>query len=219
LGAYTLMTMNILIADDHPIVRHGLRQFLGNHPNHKVVAEATNGVETLEAAKKVEWDLAIVDFTMPGRSGLELVTELKKAYPSRPVLVLSIHSEQLHATSVLKAGASGYITKESAPQELEAAIRKVAAGGRYVSPALGELLATEISHGLDKSPHEKLSDREYRVMWLLASGKQINAIAREMTLSPSTVSTYRTRILKKLNVRNNAELVHYAVKHQLVGGN
>lgn len=209
--------MNILIADDHPIVRHGLKQFLASHHNLNVVGEATNGAEMLEAARQVPWDLAIMDFTMPGRSGLDLLMDLKREYPSRPVLVVSMHSEQLHATSVLKAGASGYITKESAPQELAAAIRKVAAGGRYVSPQLGEILASEISSGLEKSPHEKLSDREYRVMWLLASGKQINAIAREMVLSPSTVSTYRTRILKKLNVHNNAELVHYAVRHQLVG--
>jgi two-component system, NarL family, invasion response regulator UvrY len=211
--------MNILIADDHPIVRHGLKQFLASHQNLNVVGEATNGTEMLEAARQVPWDLAIMDFTMPGKSGLDLLMELKRDYPARPILVVSMHSEQLHATSVLKAGASGYITKESAPQELAAAIRKVAAGGRYVSPQLGEILASELSNGLEKSPHEKLSDREYRVMWLLASGKQINAIAREMVLSPSTVSTYRTRILKKLNVHNNAELVHYAVRHQLVGGN
>jgi two-component system invasion response regulator UvrY len=211
--------MRILIADDHPIVRHGLKQVLANDPSSVVVGEATNGDEALEMARKLEWDMAIFDFSMPGRSGLDLLGDIKKEFPGRPVLILSMHSEDVHGSRVLRAGGAGYITKESAPQELEAAIRKVAAGGRYVSPALGELLATEISHGLDKSPHEKLSDREYRVMWLLASGKQINAIAREMTLSPSTVSTYRTRILKKLNVRNNAELVHYAVKHQLVGGN
>jgi two-component system invasion response regulator UvrY len=209
--------MNILIADDHPIVRHGLKQFLASHNNLNVVGEATNGMEMLEAAKQVPWDLAIMDFTMPGKSGLDLLMELKRDYPARPVLVVSMHSEQLHATSVLKAGASGYITKESAPQELAAAIRKVAAGGRYVSPQLGEILASELSNGLEKSPHEKLSDREYRVMWLLASGKQINAIAREMVLSPSTVSTYRTRILRKLALASNAALVHYAVRHQLVG--
>jgi two-component system, NarL family, invasion response regulator UvrY len=209
--------MKILIADDHPIVRHGLKQFLTSDPELSVVGEATNGTEFLEIARRSEWDVALIDFTMPGRSGLELLADLKREFPERPVLVLSIHSEQLHATSALKAGAAGYITKESAPQELAIAIRKVSQGGRYVSPQLGELLASEISHGAQRSPHETLSDREYRVMWMLASGKQINAIAKEMVLSPSTVSTYRTRILKKLHVKNNAELVHYAVRHQLVG--
>ena len=209
--------MRILIADDHPIVRHGLKQFLATDPELAVVGEATNGAEFLELARGTPWDVALIDFTMPGRSGLELLADLKREFPERPVLVLSIHSEQLHATSALKAGAAGYITKESAPQELAVAIRKVSQGGRYVSPQLGELLATELASGAQRSPHEMLSDREYRVMWMLASGKQINAIAREMTLSPSTVSTYRTRILKKLRVRNNAELVHYAVRHQLVG--
>jgi len=209
--------MKILIADDHPIVRHGLKQYLASDPELSVIGEATNGSDFLELARKTEWDVALMDFTMPGRSGLDLLSDLKREFPDRPVLVLSIHSEQLHATSALKAGASGYITKESAPQELAEAIRKVSQGGRYVSPQLGELLATEIASGAQRSPHETLSDREYRVMWMLASGKQINAIAREMTLSPSTVSTYRTRILKKLRVKNNAELVHYAVRHQLVG--
>ncbi|HEX2648653.1 MAG TPA: response regulator transcription factor [Burkholderiales bacterium] len=209
--------MKILIADDHPIVRHGLKQYLASDPELNVIGEATNGSDFLELARKTQWDVALMDFTMPGRSGLDLLSDLKREFPERPVLVLSIHSEQLHATSALKAGAAGYITKESAPQELAEAIRKVSQGGRYVSPQLGELLATEIASGTQRSPHETLSDREYRVMWMLASGKQINAIAREMTLSPSTVSTYRTRILKKLRVKNNAELVHYAVRHQLVG--
>jgi len=209
--------MRILIADDHPIVRHGLKQYLASDPELNVIGEATNGSDFLELARKTQWDVALMDFTMPGRSGLDLLSDLKREFPERPVLVLSIHSEQLHATSALKAGAAGYITKESAPQELAEAIRKVSQGGRYVSPQLGELLATEIASGTQRSPHETLSDREYRVMWMLASGKQINAIAREMTLSPSTVSTYRTRILKKLRVKNNAELVHYAVRHQLVG--
>jgi DNA-binding NarL/FixJ family response regulator len=209
--------MRILIADDHPIVRHGIRQFLATDPEISVVGEAASGPETLEVARRTDWEVALIDFTMPGRSGLELLADLKREFPARPVLVLSIYAEQLHATAVLKAGASGYITKESAPQELAAAIRKVSEGGRYVSPRLGELLAGELANGAQRSPHETLSDREYRVMWMLASGKQINAIAREMTLSPSTVSTYRTRILRKLHVRNNAELVHYAVRHQLVG--
>ena len=209
--------MRILIADDHPIVRHGLKQFLTAEPELTVVGEATNGGELLELARCTDWDVALMDFTMPVKAGLELLADLKREFPARPVLVLSIHSERLHATSALKAGAAGYITKESAPQELVDAIRKVSQGGRYVSPSLGELLASEIADPAQNSPHDALSDREYRVMWLLASGKQIKAIASEMLLSPSTVSTYRTRILRKLSLRNNADLVHYAIRHQLVG--
>jgi two-component system invasion response regulator UvrY len=209
--------MKILIADDHPIVRHGLKQVLSSDPELHVVGEAKNGDEMLELARSVEWDLAVMDFQMPGRSGLDLLGDMRTEFPQRPVLVLSIHAEDLHAASVLKAGGAGYITKESAPQELTTAIRKVAQGGKYVSLSLGEILASGLSSDSRKALHESLSDREYRVMWLLASGKQINAIAKEMLLSPSTVSTYRTRILKKLKLKNNAELVHYAVRHKLVG--
>lgn len=208
--------MKILIADDHPIVRHGLKQVLSSDPDLSVVGEARNGDEMLELARSLDWDLAVMDFSMPGRSGLDLLADMRQEFPQRPVLVLSIHAEDLHAASVLKAGGAGYITKESAPQELTTAIRKVAQGGRYVSLQLGEILASGLASDARRALHETLSDREYRVMWLLASGKQINAIAKEMTLSPSTVSTYRTRILRKLRLRNNAELVHYAVRHQLV---
>ncbi len=208
--------MRILIADDHPIVRHGLKQVLASDPDLVVVGEATNGDEALELARTLEWDLAILDFSMPGRSGFDLLDDMRREFPGRPVLVLSIHAEQLHAARVLKAGGAGYITKESAPQELTKAVRKVAGGGKYVSPALAELLASELASDTGRQLHERLSDREYRVMWLLATGKQINEIAKEMVLRPSTVSTYRTRILRKLGLRNNAELVHYAVRQQLV---
>ncbi len=208
--------MRILIADDHPIVRHGLKQVLASDPDLVVVGEATNGDEALALARALEWDVAILDFSMPGRSGFDLLDDLKREFPGRPVLVLSIHAEQLHAARVLKAGGAGYITKESAPQELTKAVRKVAGGGKYVSASLAELLASELASDPGRQLHERLSDREYRVMWLLASGKQINEIAKEMALRPSTVSTYRTRILRKLGLRNNAELVHYAVRQQLV---
>lgn len=208
--------MKILIADDHPIVRHGLRQVLSFDPDLSVVGEACNGDQMLELARALEWDLAVMDFSMPGRSGLELLTDLRRQFPQRPVLVLSIHAEELHAAAVLKAGGAGYITKESAPQELTSAIRKVAQGGRYVSLQLGEILASGLASDSGHALHERLSDREYRVMWQLAAGRQINAIASEMNLSPSTVSTYRTRVLRKLRLRNNAELVHYAVRHRLI---
>jgi DNA-binding NarL/FixJ family response regulator len=208
--------MKVLIADDHPVVRHGLKQILAADPEMVVVGEAKNGGEVLELARKLEWDVAILDYSMPGRSGVELLSELKREFPQRPVLILSMHPEELHARRVLKAGGAGYMNKESAGEELVAAIRKVVGGGRYVSASLAEKLAVELAPDAQKPPHETLTDREYRVMWLLASGKPIKQIAKEMFLSPSTISTYRIRILRKLGLATNAELVHYAVKHQLI---
>jgi two-component system invasion response regulator UvrY len=208
--------MRILIADDHPIVRHGLRQVLAADPGATVVGEATNGDEALAMARTLEWDMAIFDYSMPGRSGLELLGDMKREFPGKPVLILSMHSEDVHGSRVLRGGAAGYITKQSVPTELATAVRKVANGGKYVSASLAEILAAECSTDPQKAPHEKLSDREYRVMWLLATGKQISEIARDMGLSPSTVSTYRARILRKLSLASNAALVHYAVRHQLV---
>jgi len=208
--------MKVLIADDHPVVRHGLKQVLAADPEMVVVGEAKNGGEVLELARKLEWDVAILDYSMPGRSGVELLSELKREFPQRPVLILSMHPEELHARRVLKAGGAGYMNKESAGEELVAAIRKVVGGGRYVSASLAEKLAVELAPDAQKLPHETLSDREYRVMWLLASGKPIKQIAKEMFLSPSTISTYRVRILRKLGLATNAALVHYAVKHQLI---
>ena len=209
--------MRILIADDHPVVRRGLRQILASERDMVVVGEARNGSEALALVRKLDWDVAVLDYSMPGRSGAELVKEIHHEYPGRPVLVLSMLPEELHATQVFKAGGAGYLNKESAPEELTAAIRKVASGGRYVSPALAEKLALELAADREKLLHEALSDREYRVMWLLASGKQINEIAKEMFLSASTISTYRSRVLKKLRLTNNAQLVHYAITHQLIG--
>jgi len=208
--------MKVLIADDHPVVRHGLKQILSAHPDVVVVGEAKNGNEALELARKLDWDVAVMDYSMPGRSGLELLTEIKREFPQRPVLVLSMHPEEVHARRVLKAGGAGYMNKESAGEELAAAIRKVVGGGKYVSASLAEKLAVELAPDSQKPPHETLSDREYRVMWLIASGKPINRIGKEMFLSPSTISTYRVRILRKLGLGTNAELVHVAVKHQLI---
>jgi two-component system, NarL family, invasion response regulator UvrY len=208
--------MKVLIADDHPVVRHGLKQILATDSDMTVVGEAKNGNEAMELARRLEWDVAVLDYSMPGRSGLELLSEIKREFPQRPVLVLSMHPEELHARRVLKAGGAGYMNKESAGEELAAAIRKVVTGGKYVSAALAERLAVELAPEAQKPPHETLSDREYRVMWMLASGKPINRIAKEMFLSPSTVSTYRVRILRKLGLSSNAELVQYAVKHQLI---
>jgi DNA-binding NarL/FixJ family response regulator len=208
--------MKVLIADDHPVVRRGLKQILEAHPDMSVVGEAKDGHEAVELARKVDWDVAVVDYSMPGRGGVELVKEIKRHQPNKPVLVLSMHPEELHATQVIKAGGAGYLNKESAADELTVAIKKVARGGKYVSPTLAEKLADELSPGAERPLHETLSDREYRVMWLLASGKQINEIGKEMFLSPSTISTYRLRILRKLKLANNAQLVRYAVKYRLV---
>jgi two-component system invasion response regulator UvrY len=207
--------MRILIADDHPVVRHGLKQILASESTLSVVGEAKNGNEMLELARKIEWDVAVMDFSMPGKSGLELLKELKREHPRRPVLVLSMYPEEMHATRVLKAGGAGYLNKDSASEELTAALRKIANGGKYVSPTLADRLAVELAPGGEKPLHDGLSDREYRVMWLLASGKPVKQIAREMFLSASTISTYRARILKKLQLASNAELVKYAIKHQL----
>jgi two-component system, NarL family, invasion response regulator UvrY len=209
--------MKVLIADDHPVVRQGLKQILALDSDVAVVGEAKNGAEALDLARRLEWDVAILDYSMPGRSGVDLLKEFKREYPRRPVLILSMYPEELHATRVLKAGGAGYINKESASEELVAALRKVMAGGKYVSPALAEKLAFELAPDSQKPLHETLSDREYRVMWLLASGKQINQIAKEMFLSPNTVSTYRARILRKLQLANNAQLVQYAIQNQLIG--
>jgi two-component system, NarL family, invasion response regulator UvrY len=208
--------MRILIADDHPIVRHGLRQLLESEADMVVVGEARNGDEALKLVGKLDWDVAVLDYSMPGTSGLELIQEIKRQHPQRAVLVLSMFPEESHAARVYKAHAEGYITKELASEELAAAIRKVGSGGKYVSPAFAEKMVSELGSDSEKPLHETLSDREYRVMWSLASGKQINEIAAALVLSPSTISTYRTRILKKLKLEDNAALVRYAVKQGLI---
>lgn len=208
--------MKILIADDHPIVRQGLRQILAAESDMDLVGEAKNASEMLGLARKLEWDVAIIDYTMPGRSGIELLRELKRSYPTRPILVLSMHPEDVNAVSVLRSGAAGYVNKETASEELTTAIRKAASGGRYVSHAVAELLAADLESQSEKPLHESLSDREYRVMWMIASGHAINRIAKDLSLSPNTISTYRARILKKLKLKDNASLVRYAIKFRLI---
>jgi two-component system, NarL family, invasion response regulator UvrY len=208
--------VKVLIADDHPVVRQGLKQMLSSDPEVNVVGEARDGDEAFDLAHQVDWDVAVLDYSMPGRGGVELLSDVKHDYPDRAVLILSIYPEDPHGLRALKAGAAGYISKESAGEELTAAVKKVATGGRYVSPALAEKLASRLTPEQERPPHERLSDREYRVMWLLASGKTLHQIAEEMRLSPSTVSTYRGRILKKLGLNTNVDLVHYAMKHRLI---
>jgi DNA-binding NarL/FixJ family response regulator len=207
--------MRILIADDHPVVRQGLRQMLTAEAGMTVVGEARSGTEVIDLSRTVEWDIAVLDYNMSGRSGVELVKELRQKYPSRPVLILSMYPEERFAVRVLRAGAAGYLTKESAPGELVNALSRVAKGGKYVSPTLAERLAFELERD-EKPPHELLSDREYRVMWLLASGKTVGEIASDLHLSPNTVSTYRARVLKKMHMNTTSELMRYAIRHELV---
>ena len=166
-----------------------------------VVGEARNGQEVVDLSRRVPWEVAVLDYNMPGKNGLELIKELRQRYPGRAVLILSMYPEDRYAVRALKAGASGYLTKESAPEELVSAIRKVAGGGRYVTPTLGEKLALELEDNRGKPLHETLSDREYQVMWMIASGKTVRQIADELFLSPNTVSTHRTRILRKMNMK------------------
>jgi len=198
------------------VVRHGLKQILADEFKRAVFGEARNAQEALDLVWKENWDIAILDVTMPGRSGLDVLREIKKSKPRLPVLVLSMHPENQFAVRVLKRGASGYMTKESAPVELVGAVKKVMAGGRYVSPALAEKLATYLSSDSQKPAQELLSDREFQVLRLIASGKIVSEIARELSLSVKTISTYRSRVLEKMGLRNNAELMHYAMQHQLV---
>jgi len=208
--------MKILLTDDHAVVRHGLKQILADEFKKATFGEARNAQEALNRIWKENWDVVVLDITMPGRSGLEVLREIKKSKPKLPVLVLSMPPEGQFAVRVYKRGASGYMTKESAPAELVGAIKKVLAGGRYVSPALAEKLATYVSSDAPKTPQEKLSDREFQVLRLIASGKIVSEIAEELSLSVKTISTYRARILEKMEMKNNAELMHYAMQHQLV---
>jgi two-component system, NarL family, invasion response regulator UvrY len=208
--------IRILIADDHPVVRHGLKQILSAQPDMEVAGEARDGLEVLKLTRTEDWDVAVIDFTMPGKSGLELLKQLRQEHPDLPVLVLSMHPEEQFGIRALKDGAAGYMTKESAPQELVKAVRRVVAHGKYVSETLAERLAMALEKGADGLPHESLSDREYRVLCLIASGRTVGQVATELYLSASTVSTYRARVLRKLGLATTAELTHYAIQNRLV---
>jgi DNA-binding NarL/FixJ family response regulator len=209
-------SIRILIADDHAIVRHGLRQILSDSEDMTVTGEARNGVQALQLARESEWDVFLLDVSMPDKNGIDTLKQLKKEFPKLPVLMLSMHPEDQYAIRALKAGASGYLTKQSAPELLVTAIRQVASGKKYVSPSLAEELANAISDDSEKAPHEKLSDREYQTLCMIASGKNLTQIAEELKLSVKTVSVYRARLLEKMKLKNNAELTHYGIKHGLV---
>jgi two-component system, NarL family, invasion response regulator UvrY len=208
--------IRVLIADDHAILRRGLREILMRELEGVVCGEAENAQQVLAQVQSQNWDLAIVDITMPGRSGLDVLRDLQRVRPGLPVLVLSMHPEDQYGKRVLKAGASGYMNKESAPEELIKAIRKVLAGGRYVSPALAEKLAMEWGANAGRPLHERLSDREFEVLRMIALGKTISQIAVELHLGPTTISTYRARILEKMNMTTTAELMRYALRHGVV---
>ncbi len=206
--------MRVLIADDHAIVRKGLRQ-IAEESGKISVDEAANGQEALDKLRQDRWDALVLDISMPGRHGLDVLQAVRDLQPQLPVLILSMHPEEQYAMRVLKAGASGYMNKDTAPGELVQAIQKIVNGGKYISATLAEKLAYEISGDSDKLPHEKLSDREYRVLVMIGAGKSVSQIADELSLSVKTVSTYRSRLLEKMNLHNNADLIRYVIDHNL----
>jgi len=208
--------IRVLIADDHAILRRGLKEILLRELDGVICGEAENAEQILEQVQSREWDLIILDITMPGRSGLDVMRDLKAVRPKLPVLFLSMHPEDQYGKRVLKAGAAGYMNKESAPEELIKAIHKVLSGGRYVSPALAEKLAVDLNKDTGRPVHDALSDREFEVLRMIASGRTVTQIAEELHLSVPTVSTYRARILEKMNMTTTAELMHYALRNHLV---
>ena len=210
------MTLKIMLVDDHAVVRQGLKQILVEAFNDGLFGEAQNAAEALSLVRQQPWDIIVLDLTLPGESGLDVLKQIRHDYPQLPVLILSMHPENQYAVRTIKAGAAGYLTKESAPEELVQAIRKIQSGGKYISDSVAEKLAIHVVADDDKPPHERLSDREYQIMCMIASGKEVKQIADELSLSVKTVSTYRTRLLEKMNMQTNAELTYYAISNQLV---
>lgn len=209
--------IRILVADDHSVVRRGIVQIISDHQDMKVVAEAENGFQIMEKLGTLACDVILLDISMPGKNGLEVLRDIREQRPEIQVLMLSMYPEEQYALRALRSGAAGYITKSSAPDELIQAVRKVAIGGKYVTTSLAEKLAASFEFNADRQKHELLSDREFQVMCLIASGRTISDIADELNLSVKTISTYRARILEKMGMSNNAELTHYAISNRLVG--
>ncbi len=209
-------TVRVLIADDHAIVREGLKQILADTTNIVVEGEAENGLSAVQLVRGCDSHVLLLDISMPDRSGIEVLKQIRKEKPALAVLMLSMHREDQYAVRALKAGASGYLNKQSAPAELVNAIRQVASGRKYISPELAQQLANQVSDDRDEVLHESLSDREFQTLTMIASGMAVSDIAAELALSVKTVSMYRSRLLAKMRLRHNAELTHYAIKHKLV---
>ncbi|WP_447578400.1 response regulator [Achromobacter kerstersii] len=208
--------ITVMLADDHTLLREGLRRLLEQAGDIAVQGEAANGAEALKLLEQRAWDLLVLDMSMPGRNGVDLIRQIKSGHPDVPILVLTMHGEQQYAIQAIKAGASGFLTKDSAAEELVQAVRKVAGGGRYLSPSLAESIAFDRQDNTGALPHLLLSDRELSVFRHLASGLNNSDIARRLFLSVKTVSTYKSRILVKMNLRNQTDLVRYAIRHQLI---
>ncbi len=207
--------IRVFIADDHAIVRKGFCQIVEETEGMQVVGEATNGDDVLAQVSKAEWDVLVLDLSMPGRSGLDVIQAVRDLNPKLPILVLSMHPEDQYAVRLLKNGIAGYINKETALDNLVNAIRKVVTGGKYVSEALAEKMAFDLTGPSDKGSHESLSDREYRVLCMIGEGKSVSQIAEELFISVKTISTYRTRILEKMSLNTTADLIRYAVENNL----
>ncbi len=208
--------LNILLADDHAVVRQGIRQIISTALPQASFGEARSLRELHELIDKESWDVVILDLAFPDGNGLEILKQVKKDFASLPVLILSMYPEDQYAVRTIRAGASGYLSKESAPEELVQAIQTIIAGGEYISSTVADQLVQYARHEDDQPPHKYLSDREYQVLCLIASGKELKDISQELSLSPKTVSTYRTRLLLKMNMKTNAELTHYAIQNGLV---
>ncbi len=208
--------IRIVIADDHTIVREGLKQILSAAPDLAVAGEAQNGHEVMQRVRELDFDLLLLDMSMPGKSGTDLIKQVKSEKPKLRILVLSMHEEEQYAVRAIKAGASGYLTKESASSQLVSAIRKVAAGGAFISSAVAEQLALGAMPGAEGPPHSALSDREFQVLKLLVSGKTVSEIAEGLNLSVKTISTHKTRLMQKMNISSQADLIRYALTHHLL---
>jgi two-component system, NarL family, invasion response regulator UvrY len=205
-----------LIADDHPVVREGLKQIISKASDILIGGEALNGQEVIEMISAEPWDVVVLDLNMPGRDGFEVLREVRRSNPRLPILILSVYPEDQVGVRVLRAGASGFMNKDIAPRELIQAIRKLHSGGKYISAALAEKLVDEVSVQDNDIPHKKLSDREFQVLCMIASGKSIKIIASELVLSEKTVRTYRERLFEKMMLKNDVELTHYAIQHNLI---
>ncbi|MFA4917500.1 MAG: response regulator transcription factor [Syntrophales bacterium] len=207
--------IRVIIVDDHPVVRRGLRQIIEDEPDMEVAGEAKNAEECFSLVRKTDCTLVLLDVTLPDKSGFDVLKQLKYEHPNLPVLILSVHSEDQYGLRFIKAGASGYLMKEGAPDELVKAIRKVNAGGKYVSASLAEKLVSHLG-AFDKPSHESLSNREFQILCMIAQGKSLNSIADELCVSGKTVSTYRSRIMEKMKMSNNSDLTRYALENHLV---